>query len=212
MSTKPGPSVHIGKAWRILLLDIGLSRDTVLRRAGLPLGALDGKGTRVSLDEFYTFCDVVTQEADDPELALKTGQVAAVEFFDPAFFAAMCSPDMNTATRRLGEFKRLVGAFSLDVDVSDARTTIGFRCKHRPDVPRTFGTAEMVFLVAFVRRATRHRVAPIRVDLSDEFENVDAYQAYFGCPVRTGKPPALTLRAEDASRPFLTHDEDGGRA
>ncbi|MDP3237495.1 MAG: AraC family transcriptional regulator ligand-binding domain-containing protein [Myxococcales bacterium] len=191
-----------------MLLDIGVSRETVLRRAGLPLDALDGKGTHIPLDAFYTFCAAVTQEANDPELALKTGQVVAVELFDPAFFAAMCSPDMNTAARRLAEFKRLVGVFDLDVAVGDEATTIGFRCKCRPDVPPTLGTGEIVFLVAFARRATRHHVRPVSVSLSDDFDDVAAYEAYFGCPVTTGTSPSVTLTAEDATRPFLTHDEE----
>ena len=73
----------------------------------------------------------------------------------------MCSPDMNTAARRLGEFKRLVGAFSLDVDIRNDVTHICFCCKYRPDTPLVLGLTEIVFLVSFVRRATRqdgHRV------------------------------------------------------
>lgn len=200
--------VHIGKAWRLILLDLGVSREVMLRRAGLPLDALEGQGTHISLEAFYTFCAVVTQQAADPQLALKLGRAAAVEYFDPAFFAAMCSPDMNTAARRLGEFKRVVGVFRLDVDVGRRATTISFSCKYRPDVPPTLGTAEAVFLVALARRATRHHLRPVSVALSDHLGHLGAYEAYFGCPVTTGKLPAVVLSAEDAMRPFLTHDEE----
>ncbi len=111
------PTVHVGKVWRLMLADLGLSAVAVLRRAGLPGGLLDGDGSRITLDEFYGLWESFDAEAQSPTLALKLGQIEASEFFDPAFFAAMCAPNMTVAGQRLGEFKRLVGAFSLDVDV-----------------------------------------------------------------------------------------------
>ena len=201
------PTVHVGKAWRLILSDLGLSSQVVLRRAGLAAGSLDGQGTRIPLDDFYTLWEAMAREADDPELALRLGQVGAVELFDPAFFAAMCSPDMNRAARRLGEFKRRVGAFSLDVDIKSDVTNISYRCKYRPDVPSTMALAEIVFLVSFARRATRHSITPARVAVPFNVPKVEAYEAWFGCPVSTGSGTLLTLSATDACRPFLTHDD-----
>lgn len=207
MSRDPAPTVHVGKVWRLMLFDLGLNPQVILRRAGLPAGGLEGEGTRIPLDHFYALWNVVTEETNDPGLALKLGQVTSIEFFDPAFFAAMCSPDMNTAARRLGEFKRLVGAFSLDVEVTKDATTIGFRCKYRPDVPLILGLTELVFLVAFARRATRHPITPIQVAVPSELTGVDDYVAWFGCPISVGAQPSLRLTPTDARRPFLTHDE-----
>ena len=201
------PTVHVGKAWRLILSDLGLSSQVVLRLAGLPAGLLDGEGTRIPLGDFYTLWQTCAHEANDPELALKLGQVVSVELFDPALFAAICSPDMNTAARRLGEFKRLVGAFSLDVEILSDVTNISYRCKYRPDVPLAMGLAEIVFLVSFARRATRHTIAPARVTVPQEVPSVEAYDAWFGCPVSIGDSYTLTLSATDADRPFLTHDD-----
>ena len=90
-------------------------------------------------------------------MPLKAGQVVSVELFDPALFAAIWSPDMNTAAKRLGQYKRLVGEFSFDVEVGADATRVRYRCKQRPDLPRALALSEVVFLVAFVRRATRTR-------------------------------------------------------
>ncbi|MGI3187035.1 AraC family transcriptional regulator ligand-binding domain-containing protein [Nioella aestuarii] len=201
------PTVHVGKAWRLILSDLGLSSHVVLRGAGLPAGLLDGDGTRIPLVDFYAIWETMAREANDPELALKLGQVVSVELFDPAFFAAMCSPDMNTAARRLGEFKRLVGAFSLDVEILNDVTNISYNCKYRPDVPLTMGLAEIVFLVSFARRATRQSITPARVTVPFEVTDFEAYGAWFGCSVSKGKSFTLTLSADDARRPFLTHDD-----
>ena len=201
------PTVHVGKAWRLMLADLGVSQIGVLRRAGLPLGLLDGDGTRISLDAFYALWAALSDEADDPRLALEMGQIGAMELFDPALFAAMCSPDMNTAARRLGEFKRLVGAFSLDVDIRNDVTHIRFRCKYRPDTPLILGLTEIVFLVSFVRRATRHNVIPARVCFPTVPPSSGTeYKDWFGCPMKVGEETSVTLWNDDAARPFLTHD------
>ena len=206
-SAKTAPTVHVGKAWRLILSDLGLSSQVVLRLAGLPAGALDGDGTRIPLDKFYKLSEIFAQEADDPELALRLGQVFSAELFDPALFAAICSPDMNTAARRLGEFKRLVGAFSLDVEVLSDVTNISYRCKDRPDLPLMMGLTEIVFLVSFVRRATRQTITPARVSVPFAVPKAEAYEAWFGCPISKGESYTLTLSAADARCPFLTHDD-----
>jgi len=200
------PTVHVGKVWRLMLADLGLSRVGVLRRAGLPGGLLDGDGSRISLDEFYALWESFEIEAQSPTLPLTLGQIEASEYFDPAFFAAMCAPNMTVAGQRLGEFKRLVGAFSLDVDVQPDATRFTYRCKYRPDLPVVMGATEIVFLVNLLRRATRHRVVPRTVCLPGLLQDKPAFEAWFGCPVEHGNSASFTLDPVDAMRPFLTHD------
>lgn len=202
-SDKP---VYVGPAWRVILRDLGLDQLAILRRAGLPLTLLDGDGTYISIDDFYGLYDAVEAESDDPTLALHAGTVVSVELFDPALFAALCSPDMNTAANRLGEFKRLVGAFSLDVDVDSDETTIRYRCKHRPDVPRILGLTEMIFQVAFARRATRHKIVPRLVTVQRLPTDLEPYVTYLGCALEQDDACTVVFSAKDASRPFLTHN------
>lgn len=197
---------HVGAAWRLVLHDLGLEAQTVLRRARLPPDAFAGEGSFISIDELYALHDAVDAEANDPTVALKAGRVVSVELFDPALFAAVCSPDMNTAATRLGQFKRLVGAFTLDVDITAESTRITYRCKVRPDVARTLGLSEVVFLVALARRATRHEIVPRRVTVQRLPDDLGPYAEYFGCALEQGDVCAVTLEAEDARRPFLTHN------
>ncbi len=83
--------------------ELGRDEMTVLRRSGLTTRLFDGEGSRISLSEYHGLLEAVTREADDPLLALKLGDAAGIDYFDPAFFAAMCSPDMNVAVQRLAE-------------------------------------------------------------------------------------------------------------
>ena len=200
------PTVHVGKVWRLMLADLGLSRVAILRRAGLPGGVLDGDGSRISLDEFYALWTSFDLEAQSPTLPLKLGQIQASEYFDPAIFAAMCAPNMTVAGQRLGEFKRMVGAFSLDVDVQPDATGFTYRCKYRPDLPVVMAATEVVFLVNLLRRATRHRVVPQAVCLPGPLQDKAAFEDWFGCPVDHGHSACFSLDPMDAMRPFLTHD------
>lgn len=206
MPSEQRKPVHVGAAWRLLLRDVGLNQRVILQRAGQPVTLLDGEGSRISIDDYYALHEAVEVESDDPTLALRAGRVVSIELFDPALFAAICSPDLNTAASRLGQFKRLVGAFSLDVDIDADETRIGYRCKHRPDLPMLRGLSEMVFLVAFTRRATRHRITPRQVTLQQLPADVVPYEDYFGCPVLQGESYTVAFAARDASRPFLTEN------
>ncbi|MEX1366034.1 MAG: AraC family transcriptional regulator ligand-binding domain-containing protein [Nannocystaceae bacterium] len=190
----------------MLLRDLGLDEVAILRRARMPPTLFEGAGTRISLDDYYALHEAVETEADDPTVALQAGRVVSVELFDPALFAAICSPDMDTAATRLGEFKRLVGPFSLDVEIDRDETRIAYRCKFRPDVPSTLGLSEMVFLVAFARRATRHPVVPRRVAVQRLPTELEPYTEYFGCPLDEAETCTVVLSAHDARRPFLTHN------
>lgn len=201
------PTVHVGKVWRLMFADLGLSGAAVLRNAGLPSGLLDGDGTRITLDAFYALWDSFDQEAGSPTLALKLGQIEASEYFDPALFAAMCAPNMTVAGNRLGEFKRLVGAFSLDVDTQPDGTRFAYRCKYRPDLPITLAATELVFLVNLLRRATRRRVIPQAVSLPAKLQDQAAFEDWFGCPVTVGNSASFKLSSVDATRPFLTFDD-----
>ncbi len=199
-------TVHVGSAWRMLLRDLSLDEVTILRRAGLSPSLFDGDGSHISLEDYYRLHEAVEEESDDPTLALRAGKVVSIELFDPALFSAICSPDMNTAVARLGQFKRLVGPFSLDVEVGADATRVRYRCKHRPDVPMTRGLSEMVFLVAFARRATRHEVRPLEVTVQRLPSDRTAYNTYFGCPLAQGEDCTVVFAPRDGRRPFLTHN------
>ena len=203
---KENGSVHVGSAWRMIMRDLGLDEVAVLRRAGLPRTLLEGEGTRISIDDFYAFNDAIEDEAGDPAVALHAGKIVSVEPFDPALFAALCSPDLNTATTRLGQFKRQVGVFRMDVEIGDDETCIGYRCKLRPDMPWLIGLSEMIFLVAFARRATRHQLAPREVTVQRLPTDLEPYTTYFGSPVVEADAYTVTFSAQDAARPFITHN------
>lgn len=67
------PTVHVGKVWRLMLADLGLSAVAVLRRAGLPSGLLHGDGSRITLDEFYALWESFDTAADHASCRMLRG-------------------------------------------------------------------------------------------------------------------------------------------
>ena len=201
-------SVWVGQPWRVVLRDLGLDELAVLRRAGQPSNLFAGDGSWISVDEFYALFDAVEAEAGDPLVAVRGGTILSAELFDPAYFAAICSADLNSALSRLGEHMRLVGPFSLDVEVADNETRAWYRCKHRPDVARGLGLSQLAFLVALARRATRHRIVPKRVTVAGSADALGDSSDFFGCRLSSGDVYEVVFDAFDARRPFLTHNEE----
>lgn len=206
MCNERAKTVHVGPGWRLVLEDLEVDAVAVLRRVGLPIIVFDGEGSRIPLDDFYALYDAVEAECSDPAMPLRAGKAVSVELFEPALFAAICSSNMNTAAERLGQFKRLVGAFSLEVDIRAEETEVRYRCKHRPDLPRALALSEVVFLVAFARRATREPIVPRRVTVQQLPVDPEPYETYFGCPLDKSNDCAVVFTAADALRPFLTHN------
>ncbi|WP_375281568.1 AraC family transcriptional regulator ligand-binding domain-containing protein [Pseudooctadecabacter sp.] len=188
--------------------ELGLDVETVVRRAGLSSGVLDGDGSSISLDEYYGLWASVTVAADDPLLALKLGDAAGIDYFDPAFFAAMCSQDMNMAVTRLADYKQRVSPFGYDVQIEDHATQIAFRGPANAPLHPTLALTEIVFLVNFARRATRHPVKPLSVSTPFDVTDRGSYEAHFGCPIRKADRRSVTFSAADAERPFVTHNDD----
>lgn len=208
MRSEQTKSVWVGQPWRVVLRDLELDERAVLRRTGQPARLFEGAGTWISVDDFYALFDAVEAEAGDPAVAVRGGAVLSAELFDPAYFAAICSPDLNAALTRLAEHMRLVGPFGLDVEIASEGTRVRYRCKHRPDMARGLGLSQLAFLVALARRATRHRVVPTRVTVAGPADELSGCEEFFACPLAGGADYMVVFDPVDAKRPFLTHSEE----
>ena len=200
--------VYVGQPWRVVLRDLELNAEAVLRRAGQPSNLFDGDGSWISVDDFYALFDATEVEAGGPDVAVRGGAVLSAELFDPAYFAAICTPDLTTALTRLGEHMQLVGPFLLDVETSAAETTARYRCKQRPEVARGLGLSQLAFMVALARRATRHEIVPRRVTVDGPADDLGTCSEFFGCDVVGGDFFEVAFSAFDARRPFLTRNDE----
>jgi len=190
--------------WQIVLRDLGLRPGDVLRRAGLPADLFARASASVSAADYFRLWNALEEEMGERLLALEAGQGISVEAFDPPIFAALCSPDLNTAAERLSTFKQLIGPFTLGVDIGSKQTVLTYGSLEAGPLPFSAGMTELVFLVHFARRATRSLLRPLQVMTPEPPESVVPYEDFFGVRVRHSPNYTVVFSARDAKRPFLT--------
>src|SRR5579862_3415572 len=122
----PPDHYPVPPAARLLLADLGLSVRNILKRAGLPGDLFACVRVTLPADQYYRLWQAIADEADDPRLPLRIGTGIPIEGFDAPLFAALCSPDLNTALQRFAHYKRLVGPMALRVDLARERTRVAF--------------------------------------------------------------------------------------
>lgn len=190
-----------------LLRDLGISAGRVLRRAELPVGMFRGEPVALTPGEYFRFWDALDTESANPNLAVAIGRAISVELFSPPLFAALCSPNLAVAARRIAAYKPLIGPMVIDVSSSTAGLTVSFRWPAGMTPPPLLALTELVFWIALARIATRHHVRPVRVTAAKLPLITEAVTEFFGSELRAGPTESITFAVEDATRPFLTENE-----
>lgn len=194
-------------SWKLLILDMGYAPANVLSLARLPGDLFARPGASLSPAQYFDLWRGLEQAAGRDELALKLAQAMSVEAFDPALFACLCSPDLNTALQRLAHYKRLIGPLNMVVDIRSDKTLVTLSCYgHTESIPRSLGVSELVFFTQLARLATRERIEPLAAFLPDLPVNLAAYKAYLGCTLGASEQIQIAFSAQDARRPFLTEN------
>lgn len=191
---------------RLLLADLGISAANVLRRARLPADLFARDQAKLTTADYYALWQALGEESGDPNLPIRIGDAISAEAFSPPIFAALCSPTLEIAARRIAIYKRLIGPMRLTVS-QEADLVLRFHWRSQTDPPDLLAHAELVFWVALARIGTREQVRPLRVTLPRPPADPAAFSKYLGCEIETAPTQTIAFAAADASRPFLTANE-----
>lgn len=205
--------ITLDRGWVILLRDVGVAPEDVLRRAGLSEALLSRESTRLTVQEYFSMVRAADELAQDPLLPLRLGQSASPEAFSPPIFAALCSPNLSTAARRIAAHKRLMAPMYLRVVETEQEVVISWEWDD-PSVrpPRLLMAMELVFLTQLARIGTRERIHPRRVVCPVPLEPAQAFTAFFGAAPELGPQNCLAFCAADAQRPSSPPATPCGRA
>lgn len=191
--------------WPVILNDLGVAAQDLLRHARLPLDLFSRADATLSSGDYFRLWSSLEQLLGGPAFALRLGQAVSVEAFSPPIFASFCSADLNAALTRLAQYKPLVGPLRLDVTRGAQETVATLRgLPAGPPPPASFTAAELVFFVHLARLATRATIVPRAVTLSAPSTDMDRFAEFFGVMPGIGPVGSVAFRAEDARRPFLT--------
>jgi len=191
--------------WQVLLTDLGVCPQDLLRQARLPLDLFSRPHPTLATEEYFRIFEGLEVLMDDPHFPLRLGQAVSPEAFSPPVFACFCSPDLNVALSRLAQYKPLIGPMVLNVSIKDDATTIAMgELPTEAPLPQAYVAIELVFLVHMARKATRERIVPKTVHMIKPMANVEVYEEFFGIAVKRDTFNGLSFIAKDATKPFLT--------
>ncbi len=196
------------KFWKVLVPDLGLSLKSVLKVAGLPVTLFDNSHATLTLEEYFRLWDTLAALSGDDELPLRVGAVLSAEGFDPPILSTLCSPDLNTAMRRLQQYWQVLQPRVMTVDIGRTRTraTLEWQGQTMP-VPWIPAMSELVIFTKLVRWGTRVEVRPISVGVPTLPANLEPYERFFGCKPCQARDYTIAFSAHDALRPFVTRDD-----
>lgn len=202
----PSSTYAMSAGWKLLLLDMGLVPERILRRAGLPLDLFSRGAVRLPAEQYHALWAAL-ESCAGRDVPLRVARALSIEGFDPPLFAAVCCPDLNRAAMRIAEFKPLIGPLSLQVSVSAEGTVLTTAWPGLLQPPASLGHTELLFWVALTRLATRTRVSPTRVTAPQLPSDPEPFVEYLGTGIERGAAWSVSFSELDAARPFLTVNE-----
>jgi len=160
--------------------------------------------------QFYALWTALESVTGDPAFGTAMAGHISAEIFQPPLFAALCSPDLRHAAERMAVHKRLIGPLALSVvDVPEGlRLTVTWPSE--PAAPVGLVAFELAFIVVLARLGTRARVVPAAITVPSPPAGAasEAYRELLGVPFGAGATASVTFSGPDASRPFLTANDE----
>lgn len=199
--------VHVDRGWLLLLRDAGLDPARVLRRATLPADLFIRSESRLTTGDFIQLWTAIEEEADDDAFPVRLADAMSTEAFHPALFAAMCSPNLRVAARRMAQYKRIVAPMLIETVDEEDGLFVGIRWQDPTiPIPPGFAVAEIAFMTRLARMATRVQIRPVLIESPHAFAGRGQLESWFGTKIQRAPRHGATFSLEDTERPFLTEN------
>ena len=193
----------IGEGWKSILAEAGVDHVDVLRRARLPDDLLNHDDVRLDTESFLRFFEALDAGVRDARFWVRLTEAMKPEYFTPALFAPLCSPDLATAAERLARFKPLMGPIDLEVRDGAEGLELTYRWKAAA-VPASMHGSEALFIARLARLGTRQPIRPTSVIVPAMPRDPQPFEDYLGVRMTRGEIIRVTFDAADAHEPFRT--------
>lgn len=192
------------------LKELGLSPDTVLRQAALPMGLFNQDKILVSTEEFFALYRGIAESSGDPGFGLKLGTEERVERYDPIKIAALSARSFRDAVERLSRYKQLTCPEAIRVVKRGNESAVRFvwLLAHEEEPPLLVDVC-FAWIVGIGHRGTGRPLNPMRVEFQRPPVHREMYEAHFRCPVKfKSNQNALVFSNADMELPFATYNPD----
>ncbi|HET9155804.1 MAG TPA: AraC family transcriptional regulator ligand-binding domain-containing protein [Myxococcaceae bacterium] len=191
------------------LTALGVDVDRVLREAGIPGSRAQGPNPTATFSEYLAFWRAA--EALGPaDLGVRFGAAAQAHQLDVASIAALHSPNLGAALRKLERYRGINCTPGLWTSMEGGVTRVGFCFEAtRAQLPSVVIDSTFASLLALLRRGTGTAIVPFRLELARPPAHAAILEGHFGCPVNFIAPiDVLVLPGQVLSLPFITHNPD----
>jgi len=192
------------------LEELGLSPDTVLRQAALPMGLFNQDKILVSTEEFFALYRGIAESSSDPGFGLKLGTEERVERYDPIKIAALSARSFRDAVERLSRYKQLTCPEEIRLVERGNECAVQFvwLLAHEKEPPLLVDVC-FAWIVSIGRRGTGRPLNPKRVELERASTHREMYEAHFHSPVKfKASQNALVFSKADMDLPFVTYNAE----
>jgi AraC-like DNA-binding protein len=192
------------------LQELGLSPDTVLRRAGLPIGLFNQARVLVSTEEFFSLYRGIAEVCNDPGFGLKLGTEPRIERYDPIKLAALSARSFRDAVQRLTRYKQLTCPEEIRVVERDQESAIRFLwLLAQEQEPPFLVDVCFAWILGLATRGIGRPLNPKRVEFQRAPVHREMYESHFCCPVKFNSTrDALVFNKADLDLPFVTYNAD----
>ncbi|TBL78933.1 helix-turn-helix transcriptional regulator [Paenibacillus thalictri] len=192
------------------LQQLGIAPDDIARKARLPL-TLITESAAVTASQYFDIWQAYSDLVGDTASAIiKLVTVFETTQYPPSVLATYHARDYRDALNRMARYKQLCPPESLRITEEGERFTIELEwrdCEHSGP-PVLVGTT-LAFLLELGRRGTGRPIPARSVEFAHSMGDVQALEAYFGCPIRIGATAnRLTLHRSDLDRPFVSYNKE----
>ncbi len=167
------------------LAELGVDVDRVLREASLPRSRFDTSKAYVTTQEFFAFWQAVEASGSPRDVGLRLGSEILPHQHNVATMAALVSPNVGDALKKLARYKRLVCPEQITVRVVRGEARVAFEwLLAGEDPPRMLIDGVFASAVRLVREGTGKPLAPRRLELTRRRADEAMLKRHFGCEVR----------------------------
>ncbi|HTT18147.1 MAG TPA: AraC family transcriptional regulator [Candidatus Sulfotelmatobacter sp.] len=192
------------------LKELGLSPETALRQAGLPIALFNADKILVSTEEFFALYRGIAEASNDPGFGLKLGTEERLERYDPIKIAAISARSFRDAIERIARYKQLTCPEEIRVVErgNDAAVQFVWLLAHDKEPPLLIDVC-FAWITSLAHRGIGRPVSPKRVELQRPAAHREIYEKHFRSPVKfKADRNALVFNKADMELPFVTHNTD----
>jgi hypothetical protein len=183
-----------------------ISLEEVLRKAELPGDVFSHRTPTMTQEQYFRFIETVSRFMTDPKMPIQIACTDKIESFSPPIFASYCSKNGLICIERLARYKALIGPMRFILAKTEDTLTIDLTTVDGSPLPRFLAETETVFLVNFIRKASKEEIAPVSAEMIQPPDTPD-FAEYLKTDIAKSERNAVTFSLADLSLPFITYDE-----